>query len=173
MIWAGGGAIFTAPPSSSTPSQFLQAYLGRIWRITRTFAGTISSFSETSSPIRLSLQPQAQTFSSSARSWTISIRGNSSGSSLRPFFRRVCSGITISLASSSFSAGGFSGMSKRHNCDDGTAGCFSDFGAKRACRRRRFSSSSRDNISPREAIIPFSSTVLSGSVCRSCFMATW
>lgn len=85
------GAIRTAGFSSSPePSQTRQAYLGRTCRRTRTWAGMISSFSQTSCPMRFNCAPQPQLFSLSAISWIHSTRGRSAGSGLRPCLARVC-----------------------------------------------------------------------------------
>ena len=62
-------------PSLSTPSQCLQAYLGRMCLTTWIFAGMMSSCFEVSSPIRSLRHPHSHTFSASSRSWTTSITG--------------------------------------------------------------------------------------------------
>ena len=62
------GAIFTAPPSLSAPSQLLHAYLYLISFCTCIFAGTISSFSDTSEPIRVISLLQSHIFSDSVKS---------------------------------------------------------------------------------------------------------
>ena len=48
-----------------------------------------SSFSDTSSPIRLKLAPHLQAFPSSPRSWMTSTRGSASGKGLLPPFTRL------------------------------------------------------------------------------------
>ena len=70
-----------------------QAYLGRMWRMTRILAGTISSFSLTSSPMRTRTAPQGQAFSDSGRSWSISTQGRSAGIGRRPRLPRVWAGV--------------------------------------------------------------------------------
>ena len=85
----GIGVVLTVGPSSSVPSQAWQAYLGRMWRMTCMVAGIKSSFSETSSPMRVSWQPQGQTLSASGMSWMTSTRGNSCGIGRRPVFLRA------------------------------------------------------------------------------------
>jgi hypothetical protein len=78
--WAGAGAWRMAP------AQRRQAYLGRMVTSTRNWAGTMSSRSTRSSPIRvISPQPQGQRML--AGSMTRSMRGSASGS--RPWLRLI------------------------------------------------------------------------------------
>lgn len=68
MICGGMGAIFTVGSSSFTPSHPRQLYLGRTWRTAWVLVGMKSTFSLTSSPIRVKEELQGHVFSSSDRS---------------------------------------------------------------------------------------------------------
>jgi len=67
-----------------------QAYVGRTWRSPRSRAGTNSSCSALSSPMRPSARPSVgQRLWASGRSWRTSSRGIHAGSGVRPRLREA------------------------------------------------------------------------------------
>ena len=100
----GIGAITTSL------SQRLQAYLGRIWATTLMLAGITSSCSLTSSPILFFSHPHSHCFSSGSTSWIISSRGRFLGNGfLEGFLRRY---VMVSLSSSEPASDVYSSIKK-------------------------------------------------------------
>ena len=161
-------AVVAMPPSTSRagagawtigPSQARQAYLGRIVRSTRSHAGTRSSASLVSSPIRC-IWPVQHGQSVEAGSITCSTRGRCAGSApmLRRALRRF--GLGAPFGSSSLAGGCTSTVRSRSN-----ASCSAQMIAERSdrapkirpfnvaicARRSSFSPSKASTISARAA----------------------
>ena len=114
-------AVVAMPPSTSRagagawrigPSQARQAYLGRIVRSTRSHAGTRSSASLVSSPIRC-IWPVQHGQSVEAGSITCSTRGRCAGSA--PMLRRALRRLGLGSGSSSLAGGCTSTVRSRSN----------------------------------------------------------